>query len=247
MQDLRCPLKSRWKHAHKHAALLETRNLKIQAIQMAISLSKGGNVLLSQFEPGLKKILVRLEWDARGSGWFDLDASAFLLGANGKVSSDFDLVFYNSTIRTKDERTTFPDPGGVDSNIRGRPCHPSLCVIGAEDNQTGEGDGDDETITIALDAVPATVSTIAIVVTIHDAEQRRQNFGQLINAYIRVVNKESQKEIARYDLAEDYSTETAILFGEIYRRNNEWKFRAVGQGYAGGIATLCTQYGIDVA
>lgn len=218
---------------------------------MAISLSKGANVSLSQSEPGLKKILVGLGWDARVSDGkqFDLDASAFLLSASGKVSSDLDFVFYNSSTRTKDERTTFsdPDPGGSDLELRGRPCHPSLSVIGADDNLTGDGDGDDETITVNLDVVPADVSTIAIVVTIHEFEARRQNFGQVVNAYMRVVNDETHKEIARYDLSEDYSSETAMLFGEIYRRNSEWKFRAVGQGYAGGLTTLCDHYGIDVA
>lgn len=192
---------------------------------MAISLSKGGNVSLSQFDPGLKKILIGLGWDARVSNGndFDLDASAFLLGDNQKVVSEKHFIFYN--------------------NLRS----PDGSIEHTGDNLTGIGDGDDESVKVDLDNVPCEVSIIAVAVTIHDAEARRQNFGQVRNAFIRIVNDETQKEIARYDLSEDYSTETAMVFGEIYRRNNEWKFRAVGQGYAGGLSTLCLQYGIDVA
>ena len=192
---------------------------------MAISLSKGDNVSLSQSDPGLKKILVGLGWDARVSDGndFDLDASAFLLGDNQKVISEKFFIFY------------------------GNEKSPDGSIEHTGDNLTGDGDGDDESIKVDLEKIPSEVSVIAMTVTIHDAETRRQNFGQVRNAFIRIVNGETQKEIARYDLSEDYSTETAMLFGEIYRRNSEWKFRAVGQGYSGGLAALCAQYGIDVA
>jgi tellurium resistance protein TerD len=192
---------------------------------MAISLSKGGNVSLSKSEPGLKNILIGLGWDARSTDGhdFDLDASAFLLGANGKVPNETAFIFYNN----------LQSPEGA--------------VVHTGDNKTGSGDGDDEALKVSLDLVPTTVQTVAITVTIHDAEGRRQNFGQVKNAFIRIVNDETGKEIARYDLSEDYSTETAMIFGEIYRHNEDWKFRAVGQGYAGGLAAMCSQYGIDVA
>ena len=192
---------------------------------MAISLSKGDNVSLLQSDPGLKKILVGLGWDARVSDGndFDLDASAFLLGDNQKVTSEKYFIYYNN----------LHSPDGS--------------IEHTGDNLTGDGDGDDESIKVDLESVPSEISVIAITVTIHDAEARRQNFGQIRNAFIRIVNDETQKEIARYDLSEDYSTETAMVFGEIYRRNSDWKFRAVGQGYAGGLTTLCDHYGIDVA
>ncbi|GGN60433.1 tellurium resistance protein TerD [Novosphingobium indicum] len=192
---------------------------------MAISLEKGGNVSLSQSEPGLRRILVGLGWDARSSDGadFDLDASALLLGKDHKVLSEDCFVFYNNL--------TSPD-GSVEHT---------------GDNITGEGDGDDEAIKIDLERVPAEVEVVAIAVTIHDAESRRQNFGQVRNAFIRIVNDETDKEIARYDLSEDYSVETAMLFGEVYRRSGEWKFRAVGQGYSGGLRAICEQFGIEVA
>lgn len=192
---------------------------------MAISLEKGGNVSLSQSEPGLKRILVGLGWDARSSDGadFDLDASALLLGKDHKVLSEDCFVFYNNL--------TSPE-GSVEHT---------------GDNITGEGDGDDEAIKINLEGVPAEVEVVAIAVTIHDADSRRQNFGQVRNAFIRIVNDETDKEIARYDLSEDYSVETAMLFGEVYRRSGEWKFRAVGQGYSGGLRAICEQFGIEVA
>lgn len=192
---------------------------------MAISLSKGGNVSLSKTEPGLKKILIGLGWDARATDGaaFDLDASAFLLGANHKVPNETAFIFYN--------------------NLRS----PDGSVEHTGDNRTGAGEGDDEAVRVALNDVPAAVQTIAITVTIHDAEARKQNFGQVKNAFIRIINDETGTEIARYDLSEDYSIETAMIFGEVYRHNNEWKFRAVGQGYSGGLAAMCQQYGIDVA
>lgn len=190
---------------------------------MAISLSKGGNVSLSKSEPGLKRILIGLGWEARSTDGadFDLDASAFMLGSNHKVRADADFIFYNNL-------------KSVDGSVE----HTG-------DNKTGAGDGDDEAIKVSLESVPADVHSVALTVTIHDAERRKQNFGQVKDAFIRIVNDENQKEIARYDLSEDYSTETAMIFGEIYRNNGDWKFRAVGQGYAGGLAAMCAQYGID--
>jgi tellurium resistance protein TerD len=191
---------------------------------MAISLNKGGRLSLNKEAPDLKKVLVGLGWDARSTDGvdFDLDASAFLLGASGKVRSDADFIFYNQL--------------------------KSSCgsVQHTGDNLTGAGEGDDEVIMIDLGRVPAEVQKVAFTVTIHEAEQRRQNFGQVMNAYIRIVNAETQVEIARYDLAEDASTETAMIFGELYRHSGEWRFSAVGQGYVGGLAAMCRQYGINI-
>lgn len=192
---------------------------------MAVSLSKGGNVSLSKTDPNLKKVLVGLGWDARSTDGqdFDLDASAFLLQANGKVASDSDFIFYN--------------------NLR------SACgsVTHQGDNRTGEGEGDDEKLIVELDKVPASVDKIVFTVTIHDAVARRQNFGQVSNAFIRLVNNETNNEAARYDLQEDSSTEIAMIFGELYRHNGEWKFRAVGQGFSGGLAALCANFGINAS
>lgn len=191
---------------------------------MALSLQKGGNLSLSKTDPNLKKALIGLGWDERttdGSD-FDLDASAFLLNDSGKVRGDQDFIFYNQ-LKSSD--------GSVEHT---------------GDNRTGEGDGDDEVLKVSLDTVPADVTKIAFTVTIHDAEARNQNFGQVANAFIRIVNEESGTEIVRYDLAEDYSTETAMVFGELYRHNGEWKFRAVGQGYAGGLKAMCDQFGIQI-
>ncbi len=192
---------------------------------MAISLEKGGNLSLSKTDPSLKNILIGLGWDPRATDGadFDLDASAFMLAANRKVQNEKGFIFYNNLISQE---------GSVEHT---------------GDNKTGGGDGDDEVIRIQLDKVPGTIQTVSITVTIHDAEARRQNFGQVRNAFIRIVNEETGKEIARYDLSEDYSTETAMIFGDVYRHNGEWKFRAVGQGYGGGLAAMCAQYGIDVA
>ena len=191
---------------------------------MSISLSKGGNVSLSKEEPGLTKVLIGLGWDTRSSDGaaFDLDASAFLLADTGKVRRDNDFIFYNN-LRA--------DDGSVEHT---------------GDNRTGEGDGDDEALVIDLACVPADVQRVAVAATIHDAEGRRQNFGMVQNAFMRVVNTANDREIARYDLAEDYSVETALIFGEIYRHNSDWKFRAVGQGYQGGLAPLARNYGVDV-
>lgn len=192
---------------------------------MALSLSKGGNVSLSKTDPSLVRILIGLGWDERSTDGvdFDLDASAFLLTASGKVRGDHDFIFYNQ-LKSQD--------GSVEHT---------------GDNRSGQGDGDDESLQVDLSRVPAAIEKIAVTVTIHDAQSRGQNFGQIANAFIRVVNQDSNIEIVRFDLAEDYSTETAMVFGEVYRHNGEWKFRAVGQGYAGGLAAMCQQYGINVA
>jgi tellurium resistance protein TerD len=191
---------------------------------MAISLSKGGRISLSKEAPDLKKVHVGLGWDERSTDGseFDLDASAFLLNAAGKVRSDGDFIFYNQ-LRSPD--------GSVEHT---------------GDNRSGVGAGDDEVLMVDLAKVPADVQKIAFTVTIHEAEQRRQNFGQIQNAFIRLVNAETQQEVARYDLSEDASTETAMIFGEIYRHNNEWRFSAVGQGYNGGLAAMCRQYGVNI-
>lgn len=191
---------------------------------MAISLSKGGNVSLSKEDPGLDEIMVGLGWDARSTDGqdFDLDASAFLLATNGKVRSDTDFCFYNA----------LSVAGGA--------------VIHQGDNRTGEGEGDDEQIKITLSKLPADIDKVAIVVTIHEGEQRRQTFGQVSNAFIRLVNEKTGKEVVRFDLSEDASTETAMILGEVYRYGSEFKFRAVGQGFAGGLAPLARNYGVNV-
>ena len=191
---------------------------------MAISLNKGGNLSLSKTDPSLSNVLIGLGWDTRSTDGadFDLDASAFLLGANDKVRGEHDFIFYN------------------------QPRSPEGSVEHTGDNRTGAGDGDDEAVKINLLQVPADVQKVVITVTIHDADARRQNFGQVQNAFIRVVNDASQVEIVRFDLNEDYSTETAMIFGELYRHNGEWKFRAVGQGYAGGLGAMCRQFGISI-
>ncbi|MEY3289578.1 MAG: hypothetical protein RLZZ419_1820 [Pseudomonadota bacterium] len=191
---------------------------------MGISLSKGGNISLSKTDPTLKNVIVGLGWDARPTDGvdFDLDASAFMVKEDGKVRSDSDFIFYNQTKSTC---------GSVEHT---------------GDNRTGEGDGDDESVIIFLDKVPTDIQRIIFCVTIHDAEIRKQNFGQVSHAYARVVNKETNNEVTRYDLSEDASIETAMIFGEIYRHSNEWKFKAVGQGYAGGLGALAKQYGINI-
>lgn len=191
---------------------------------MAISLNKGGNLSLSKTDPSLTQVLVGLGWDARATDGadFDLDASAFLLNDAGKVRGEHDFIFYNQT-----------------RSVEGSVEHTG-------DNRTGDGDGDDEAVKIDLGRVPADVQKIAITVTIHEGETRGQNFGQVQNAFIRVVNDQSNTEIVRFDLNEDYSTETAMIFGELYRHNGEWKFRAVGQGFAGGLSAMCQQFGINI-
>lgn len=191
---------------------------------MALTLQKGGNLSLSKTDPSLTKILVGLGWDPRvtDGAAFDLDASAFLLNADGKVRGEQDFIFYNQ-LRS-----------------------PEGAVEHAGDSRDGLGDGDDEAIKVDLTKVPADVDKIAFVVTIHEAEARRQSFGQVGKAFIRIVNSVSGVEVVRFDLAEDASTETAMIFGELYRHNGEWKFRAVGQGYAGGLKTMCNQFGLNL-
>lgn len=191
---------------------------------MAISLQKGGNVNLSKEAPGMKKMLVGLGWSMRSTDGdaFDLDGSVFLLGAGGKVRSDADFVFYNQA-KSSDGS-----------------------VVHSGDNRTGEGEGDDESITVELDKVPADVEKIAVCVTIHDAEAKRQNFGMVASAYVRCVDAVSNVEVARYDLSEDASVETAMIFGEIYRHNGEWKFKAMGQGFKGGLGPMAKNFGVNV-
>ncbi|WP_028468458.1 TerD family protein [Neptunomonas japonica] len=191
---------------------------------MGVSLQKGGNVSLEKVAPGMTKMLLGLGWDSRATDGtdFDLDASVFMVGDDGKVRGDGDFIFYN--------------------NLK------SACgsVEHTGDNTTGEGDGDDESVKVDLSLIPADVNKVIVGVTIHDAEARNQNFGQVSNAFIRVVNQESNAEAARYDLSEDYSTETALVFGELYRHNSEWKFKAIGQGFAGGLKPMAQQYGVNV-
>ena len=192
---------------------------------MAISLSKGGNISLSKEDPGLNTLMVGLGWDPRATdgGDFDLDASAFMLTASEKVRGEGDFVFFNQT-RSADGS-----------------------VVHTGDNRTGGGDGDDEAIEISLAKVPADIQKVAFSVTIYDADNRKQNFGMVRNAYIRCVNKDTGKEIARFDLSEDASIETAMIFGEVYRDNaGGWKFRAVGQGFKGGLGPLAKNYGVNV-
>ena len=191
---------------------------------MGISLAKGGNVSLSRTDPTLTKILIGLGWDARSSTGddFDLDASLFMVGTDGKVPSDSYFIFYNQLLS---------------------PCR---SVEHTGDNRTGAGDGDDEALKVNLGAVPDNIARLVVAVTIHDADARRQNFGQVSGAFMRIVNQENDAEIARFDLSEDYSTETTMVFGEVYRHNGEWKFKAVGQGYAGGLFALCSHHGVNV-
>jgi len=191
---------------------------------MALSLQKGGNLSLTKTDPSLQRMIVGLGWDERATDGkdFDLDASAFILGSAGTVRSDADFIFYNQMKSTD---------GGVEHT---------------GDNRTGEGEGDDEQIKVDLSKLSPDVDKIAITVTIHDAEARSQNFGQVANAFIRIVNEDNNNEVVRFDLTEDYSTETAMVFGELYRHDGEWKFRAVGQGYNGGLAAMCNQYGVNI-
>jgi len=192
---------------------------------MAVSLSKGGNISLSKSAPSLSRILVGLGWEARVTDGddYDLDASAFMVAESGKVRSDEDFIFYNQLS--------------------------SRCgsVEHTGDDRTGAGAGDDEALQIDLTLVPNHVKRIVVCVTIDEAEARRQNFGQVSGAFMRIVNLDNDVEIARFDLSEDYSTETAMIFGEVYRYNDEWKFKAIGQGYAGGLEALCGQFGVQVA
>lgn len=191
---------------------------------MSVSLSKGGNVSLSKEAPGLSEILVGLGWDPRVTDGteFDLDASVFITGENGKVLNDAGFIFYNNK-KSAD--------GSVEH---------------MGDNRSGEGEGDDEQVVVKLTGLPAEVKKLVFAVTIHEADTRKQNFGQVSNAFIRVVNKADDKEIARFDLSEDASTETAMIFGELYRHNDEFKFKAIGQGFAGGLKPLAEAHGVSI-
>ena len=192
---------------------------------MPVNLTKGQKVSLTKGNPGLRNVVVGLGWDVNAfdSGAdFDLDASAFLAGANGKCPMDKDFIFYG--------------------NLE----HESGAVKHMGDNLTGEGDGDDEQIKVDLTKLPDTITHIAFTATIYEAETRRQNFGMVNNAFIRIVNEASGEELLRYDLGEDFSIETAVVFGELYKHNGEWKFNAIGSGYQGGLAALCANYGVDV-
>ena len=190
-----------------------------------ISLFKGQKVDLTKGNPKLSKILVGLGWDTKkydGGYDFDLDAAAFLLGSGGKVLSDSDFVFYN--------------------NLK----HSSGAVQHMGDNLTGAGEGDDEQIKIDLSKLPANIDKVAFTVTIHEADTRHQNFGQVSNAFIRIVDETSGKELIRYDLGEDFSIETAVVVGELYRHSGEWKFNAIGSGFKGGLRALCQNFGVNV-
>ncbi|WP_462411944.1 TerD family protein [Neobacillus sp. Marseille-QA0830] len=192
---------------------------------MGINLSKGQRIDLTKTNPGLTKVIVGLGWDTnryQGGFDFDLDASAFLTDDNSRVNNDLDFVFYNNLT------------------------DPSSAVEHTGDNRTGEGDGDDEQIKIDFSKVPAHVHRIAIAVTIHEAEARNQNFGQVSNSFVRVVNEETNQEILRFDLGEDFSVETAVVVCELYRHNGDWKFNAVGSGFSGGLAALCRNFGLQV-
>ncbi|TWI63561.1 tellurium resistance protein TerD [Pseudoduganella lurida] len=191
---------------------------------MAISLQKGGNVNLSKEAPGLKKVIIGLGWDPRATDGseFDLDGSCYLVKADGKVRGDADFIFYNNLKSTDG------------------------AVVHAGDNRTGAGEGDDETIAVDLAALPAEIDRVSFAVTIHEADARRQNFGQVAKAFIRCVNADGGTELARYDLSEDGSTETAMIFGELYRNGADWKFRAIGQGFKGGLGPLARSFGVNV-
>ena len=192
---------------------------------MAINLQKGQKVDLTKGNPGLSKLIVGLGWDTNkydGGYDFDLDASAFLLGGNGKVPQDSDFIFYGNLSHSS---------GGVEHT---------------GDNLTGEGEGDDEVIKVDLSLVPSNIDKVAFTVTIYDAYVRHQNFGQVANAYIHIMDATNGTEIIRYDLGEDFSIETAVVVGELYRHSGEWKFNAIGSGFQGGLRALCLNYGVNV-
>ena len=191
---------------------------------MAISLQKGQRVDLTKDRPSLKNVLIGLGWDINhydGETDFDLDASAFMTKANGKVGNENDIIFYG--------------------NLN----HVSGSVQHMGDNRTGEGDGDDEVIKVQLDKIPSDYDTISFTVTIYEAEKRLQNFGMVENAYVRLIDEDTGEELVRFDLTEDFSTETALVVAEIYKRDGQWKFAAIGSGYDGGLKALCKEYGID--
>lgn len=191
---------------------------------MAVTLQKGGNVSLTKEAPGIQKLKIGLGWDPRvtdGAG-FDLDASVFICGEDGKVVSDKHFIFYGE----------LKSPDGS--------------VEHTGDNLTGDGEGDDEVVNVDLRSVPADVKKLVFAVAIYDADSRGQNFGQVANAFMRVVNQDGDKEIARYDLSEDYSVETALIFGEVYRHNDDWKFKAIGSGFEGGLGPLAASHGVNM-
>ena len=191
---------------------------------MAISLQKGQRVDLTKDRPSLKNVLIGLGWDINhydGETDFDLDASAFMTKAYGKVGNENDFIFYG--------------------NLN----HVSGSVQHMGDNRTGEGDGDDEVIKVQLDKIPSDYDTISFTVTIYEAEKRLQNFGMVENAYVRLIDEDTGEELVRFDLTEDFSTETALVVAEIYKRDGQWKFAAIGSGYDGGLKALCKEYGID--
>ena len=191
---------------------------------MAISLQKGQRVDLTKDRPSLKNVLIGLGWDINhydGETDFDLDASAFMTKANGKVGNENDFIFYGNL-----------------NHVSGSVQH--MC-----DNRTGEGDGDDEVIKVQLDKIPSDYDTISFTVTIYEAEKRLQNFGMVENAYVRLIDEDTGEELVRFDLTEDFSTETALVVAEIYKRDGQWKFAAIGSGYDGGLKALCKEYGID--
>lgn len=204
---------------------------------MAVSLSKGGKVSLAKVAEdaglsSLTKVVVGLGWDVNrydGGAMFDLDAAAFLQGANGKVREEADFVFYNSVKKTAE----------------GLRCDNAESVIHTGDNRTGEGEGDDEQLIIDLTKVPADVQKISITVTIDRADERKQNFGMVENSYVHIADSVTGTELIRYDLGEDFSVETAIVVAEFYRFNGDWKFNAIGAGFSGGLAALCANFGID--
>ncbi len=192
---------------------------------MPVCLQKGQKVSLTKDNPGLTKVVVGVGWDVNAfdtGGDFDLDSAAFMLTDTGKISKSEDFIFY------------------------GNLTHPSGSVQHMGDNLTGAGDGDDEQIKVDLSKVPENITKIAFSVTIYDAEQRHQNFGQVSNAFIRIYNETTGEEMLRYDLGEDFSIETAAVFGELYKNGSEWKFNAIGSGYQGGLAALCANYGVEV-
>ena len=189
-------------------------------------MTKGQKVDLTKGNPGLKKIMVGLGWDVNqydSGADFDLDAAAFMLGENGKCPTEKEFIFYGTLE------------------------HTSGALKHMGDNLTGEGEGDDEQIEVDLSKIPANIMKVAFTVTIYDADVRRQNFGQVSNAFIRIVDETTGQELIRYDLGEDFSIETAVVVGELYRNNGAWKFNAIGSGFQGGLAALCAHYGIEVA
>lgn len=193
---------------------------------MAISLKKGQKIDLTKTNPGLSKILVGLGWDTNkydGNAEFDLDVSVFMVDATGKAPTEDEFIFYN------------------------HPKHTSGSVEYMGDNKTGEGEGDDEQINVDLSKVPANIERVAFTVTIYDYENRRQNFGQVSNAFIRIVDTTKGEELIRYDLSEDFSIETSLVIAELYRNGGEWKVQAIGNGFSGGLASLCRNYGLDAS